>query len=159
MMAYIFSSGIIPLNNVYPTVNKVKYNSVGLIISGCISMLTTFLLIKFTDWDIFAVAGVSSVVMILRDLFYNIPLSAYLLGLKWYTFYPHVGQSVLSCGVIVAIGLLVRAIIPISSWITFFLACGIIGILGLCANMLIVLNKEERNYLIGIIKKKLHIKA
>ena len=159
MMAYIFSSGIVPLNNVYPTVNKVKYNSVALIVSGCISATVTLLLIAYTEWDVYAVAGVSSVVMILRDLLFNIPISARLLDLKWYTFYPQVGQSVLSCGVIVAIGLLVRAIIPVSSWITFFLACGIVGILGLCANMFIVLNKEERNYLIGIIKKKLHIKA
>jgi hypothetical protein len=53
----------------------------------------------------------------------------------------------------------VRAFVPVRSWITFFVACGIVGILGLCANMFIVLNKEERDYLIGIVKQKLHIKA
>lgn len=155
MMAYVFSSGIAPLNNVYPTANKVIYNSAGLIVSGCVSIVATLTIVKFTDYDLFAVAGVSSVIMILRDLFYNIPIASKILGMKWYTFYPQVGQSILSCAVIVGIGCIVRAILPVNNWIMFFLACGIIAILGLCANMFIVLNKEERAYLLGIVKRKL----
>lgn len=155
MMAYVFSSGIAPLNNVYPTLNKVKYNSAGLIVSGCVSIITTLTIVEYTDWDLFAVAGVSSVVIIARDLLYNIPVASKLLGLKWYTFYPQVLQSILSCSVIVVIGWLVRSVLPINGWITFFLACGITGILGLCANMMIVLNKEERSYLLGMFKRKI----
>ncbi len=154
MMAYVFSSGITPLNNVYPTLNKVYYNSIGLIVSGCISIVATLIVVKFTDWDLLAVAGISSVVMILRDLCYNIPIASKLLGLEWYTFYPQVLQSVLSCAVIIGIGWVVRAVLPIDGWIAFFLACGITGILGLCANMMIVLNKDERNYLINLFKRK-----
>lgn len=154
MMAYVFSSGIVPLNNVYPTANKVLYNTVGLIVSGCISLMATLLIIKFTEWDLFAVAGVSSVIMIMRDLFYNIPVASKILGLKWYAFYPQVGQSILSCTVIIGIGILVRSVVPTDSWLTFFLACGIIAILGLGANMMIILNKDERKYLIDIIKRK-----
>ena len=130
-----------------------------MIISGLCSVLLTVIVIVYTDLDIYAVAGVSSIVTILKNLVFTIPVASKLIDMKWYTFYPQVGQSLLSCTLVIAIGLLVRAIIPVSSWITFFLACGIVGILSLCANMFIVLNKEERNYLIGIIKKKLHIKA
>lgn len=159
ILSYLANSGVVILFGVFSAVNKVKYNSIAMIISGLCSVLLTVIVIVYTDLDIYAVAGVSSIVTILKNLVFTIPVASKLIDMKWYTFYPQVGQSLLSCTLVIAIGLLVRAIIPVSSWITFFLACGIVGILSLCANMFIVLNKEERNYLIGIIKKKLHIKA
>ena len=159
ILSYLVNSGVVILFGVFSAVNKVKYNSVAMIISGLCSVLLTVLTIVCTDWDIYAVAGVSSIVTILKNLVFTIPVASKLIDVKWYSFYPQVGQSLLSCTLVIAIGLLVRAIIPVSSWITFFLACGIVGILGLCANMFIVLNKEERDYLIGIVKQKLHIKA
>lgn len=158
MMAYVFSSGIAPLNNVYPTTNKVIYNTAGLLVSGVISLATTLMLIWFTELDLFAVAGVSSVTMIMRDIFYNIPVAAKLLGLKWYAFYPQVGQSVLACTVIIGIGWVVRQILPVHNWLMFFVASGIIAALGLGANMMIVLNKSERAYLMTMVKRKVHLK-
>lgn len=154
ILRYITDSGITTLANVFPTTNTVRYNAFGLLISGGISITVTLLLVKFTDWDLYVIAGTSSVVTILRSLVFLIPATSHFLDLKWYTFYPQVLQSVLSCAVIVGIGCVVRAVLPVSGWITFFLACGIIGVLGLCANMVIVLNKDERSYLIDMIKRK-----
>ena len=147
LMNYVLFSGIVILYSVFTIANKVRYNSIAMMISGALSIFITLTLVRFTDWDLYAIAGVSCIVGILRDLFFTIPISTRFIGLKWNTFYPQVATSVLCSGIIVVIGLLVRAIIPVSSWITFFLACGIIAILGLCANMLIMLNKEERHYL------------
>lgn len=159
ILRYITDSGITTLANVFPTTNTVRYNALGLIISGAVSIVATLVLVKFTDWDLYVIAGISSVVTIFRSMFFLIPVSSHFLGLKWNTFYPQVLQSVLSCAVVVVTGFVFRQIIAVDSWLTFFLACGIIGVLGLCANMLIVLNKEERYYLLNLLKQKLRIKA
>ena len=154
ILRYITDSGITTLANVFPTTNTVRYNAIGLLISGAVSISVTLLLVKFTDWDLYVIAGTSSVVTIIRSMSFLIPASSHFLGLKWNTFYPQVLQSILSCAVVVAVGLVIRRFISVDSWITFFLACGVIAILGLCANMFIVLNKEERSYLVTMFKHR-----
>lgn len=158
ILNYIFSTGVNVLNNVFVTVNKVKYNSVALLVTGFASIGITFLLIIFTDLDIYAVAGVSSVVMILKNLTFMLPVTSKLLGFKWYQFYPQVGVSIVCSGLIILCGNVVRWMIPVSGWFSFFGACIVIGIFGLVMNMMIVLNKNEREYVIGIFKRKLHLK-
>lgn len=155
ILRYIVCSGIQNLNSVFVTVNKVKINSFALIITGAVSIGFTMLLIVCTDLDLFAVAGVSSIVMIIKDLCFMVPVTTKLLGLKWNTFYPQVGISVLCSGLIIAVGIIVRLFIPVNTWTAFFGACFIIGTIGLAINMMVVLNKEERAYLIGIVKHKL----
>lgn len=155
ILSYLVNSGVVILFNVFSTVNKVKYNSIAMLVSGSGSLIVSLLLIYFTDWDLYAVAGVSSVATICKNLFFTVPMASKLLEYKWYRFYPQVGISTLCSVLIIAVGSVVRMVMPVSSWITFFLACGIVGILGLCLNLLIVLNKEEREYFRTIVKRKL----
>ncbi|MDO4491757.1 MAG: lipopolysaccharide biosynthesis protein [Lachnospiraceae bacterium] len=155
VLRYVFSSGITNLNTVFVTVNKVKYNTVALVITGLVSIGTTVLMILFTDLDLYAVAGVSSIVMIIKDLCFMVPVTSHFLGYKWYQFYPSVFTSVISCVVICGVGAIVRWIIPVNSWIIFFLDVIIVAVIGLMVNMQIALNKSERAYLIGIFKRKI----
>ena len=159
LMNYVLVSGIVILYSLFTIANKVKYNSIAQMISGTASLVVTLILIRFADWDLYAVAGVSCVIGILRDLFFTIPVTSRLIGVKWTTFYPQVGISVLASTIIIAIGLLLRPILPSNTWLTFFMTCGVIGILGLGANMMIILNKDERAYLINMVKQKISRKA
>lgn len=155
ILRYITDSGITTLANVFPTTNTVRYNAAGLLVSGAVSITATLLLVKFTDWDLYVIAGTSSVVTIIRSLVFLIPVTSHFLGLKWNTFYPQVLQSVLSCAVVVAVGYAIRQVVSIDSWILFFLVCGITAVIGLCVNMVTILNKEERQYLIAMIRRKI----
>ena len=155
ILSYLINSGIVVLFGVFSAVNRVRDNSIAMIVSGFCSVILTIAAIALSDWDLYAVAGVSSLVTILKNLVFTIPVASKLIGLKWNTFYPQVLHSIMSCAVIIGIGWIVKLILPINGWITFFLACVITGILGLCANMMIVLNREERNYLIGMFKRRL----
>lgn len=155
MVNYVFSSGVVVLYGAFSITNKVKYNSIALLSGGALSTLITLGLLNCTKLGVFAVAGVSCIIGICRDIFFTVPVTTHLLGLKWYTFYPQVLQSVVSCAVDIGIGALVRQFIPVGTWFTFFLTCGVIAILGLGANMMIVLNKDERNYLISLFKRKI----
>lgn len=156
ILSYLINSGVVILFNVFSTVNKVKYNSMAMIASGLGSIIVTLLLIYFSDWDLYAVAGVSSVATICKNLFFTVPVASRLLGYKWYRFYPQVGTSALCAMLIIIIGAIVRSVMPVDTWLSFFLACIVIGILGMGTNLLIVLSKEERTYFIDLLKKKIH---
>ena len=149
ILSYLVNSGVVILFNVFSTVNKVRYNSVAMLVSGGLSVLTTLALIKWTDLDIYAVAGVSSVFTILKNLFFTVPVGSKLIGFKWYEFFPQVGISTLSCASIIGIGIIVRKVLPApNSWISFFLMSILIGSLGLIVNLFLVLSRDERNYFI-----------
>lgn len=151
----VFNSGIVVLYNVYSVVNKVKINAVIMLVSGFISIIATIILIKFTDYDIYVVAGVSSIVTIIKEYTFTVPITTSLLGYKWYQFYPQIALSIFSTFLVIGVGIAVRHIIPINSWMTFILAAAVIAGASFILNIMIILNKEERKSL----KKKVRTRV
>lgn len=154
ILSYLVNSGVVILFNVFSTVNKVRYNSIAMIVTGLVSVLGTVILIYFTDLDLYVVAGVSSIATILKNLFFTVPVASKLLGFKWYQFYPQVGISTLCCALIIVVGVIIRMFIPVESWLMFFLVCGIIGSIGLLLNVMVVLNKSERKFFFNLLFRK-----
>lgn len=157
ILGYMFTSGTQVLYNVFPTVNKVKQNSIAMIITGIISVLLTILLIKTTNYGIYAVAGVSTLCNLIRNMTFTIPVTAKYLGFKWNIFYKQIFQTILSSIILIVVGYLLTAKIIINSWIMFIVAAIIIGMAGLVINILIILDKEERKFLFGKVRKKLKL--
>lgn len=155
ILSYMVSSGISILHRVFAIVNRTRLSAAAMMITGVTSLLITWLMITFTDWDLYAVAGVSSLVTICKNVFFVTPITAVLLGYKWHQFYPQLGITVICSAMIILVGMIVRHFITINSWLVFFLACGIVGIVGLTLNAVIVLNKDERTYFIGKLLRKL----
>jgi O-antigen/teichoic acid export membrane protein len=155
ILSYMINSGIIILHRVFAIVNRTRLSAAAMIVTGIGSLLITWLMIVITDWDIYAVAGVSSIVTICKNIFFVTPVTAILLGYKWHQFYPQLGITVICSTVIILVGMVVRHFIAINSWLVFFLACGVVGMVGLALNVIIVLNKKERAYFLGKVMQKL----
>ncbi len=155
-MGYSFTSGTQILYNVFSVVNKVKINSILMMLSGLISTIIVLILIKYTELGIYAVAGVSVVVCLIRNLIYTIPYAAKYLGYKKTEFYPMVFLCFVSTLVVTGTGYIIRHyLIEVHNWIEFGL-CGIVIVLvGGIINILVFLNKLERKYLIEKLKKKI----
>ncbi|PRR76502.1 lipopolysaccharide biosynthesis protein [Clostridium thermopalmarium] len=151
----IFTSGIQVLFNVFTVTNKLKWNSVLLLISGIVSTGIVFLLLKTTNLGVYAVAGTSSFINLIRNMLYTVPFCAKYLKLKWNTFFPEVMYSILSVIVLIFIGSFIDHLFIINSWWTLIIAACITSILGLAINMMIVLNKDERRHFINIFLKKI----
>lgn len=153
--SYLICCGINILLKVFAIVNRTRLSAAAMIISGVISLFTTWLLIKYTDYDLYAVAGISKVVTICKNLFFVIPVTSVLLGYRWYQFYPQVGITLGCSAIVIIVGIVVRQFIPINSWLLFFLSCSIIGVIGLFLNMMVVLSKEERAFILEKIKHRI----
>lgn len=154
-MAYVLVTGTQSLFNIFTAYNKVKQNSISVLIMGSTSIILTLILLRTTDLGIYAVAGVSPIVNIGRYMLFVIPFSAKYMGLKWTTFYPIVGHSAVSVVVLCIIGSCIKAIIPTGTWMGLILSAGIFAVAGFSAEIFLLLNKTERNSLKKIVKKKI----
>ncbi len=157
ILGYMFTSGTQILYNVFSTVNKVKPNAIAMVSSGVVSVLITTLLIKFTDLGIYAVAGVSTFVNLVRNMTFTLPSTAKYLGYKWNKFYPQVINTVISSVLLLVIYHFIHKILPSGSWISLIISACILGVIGLIINIMLMLNKTERKFLFDKFDRKLHI--
>lgn len=155
ILGYIFTSGIQILYNVFSTVNKVKQNSIAMLLSGIVSTIITIFFVYNTDYGIYAVAGVSTFVNLFRNMVFTVPVAAKYLGFKWYQFFPQVATTIFSSVFLIFVGYLIKPYLPTKTWGDFFISACIMGVIGLGINIGFVLKKDERKILFYMIKRRL----
>ena len=156
VLGYIFTSGVQILYNVFTAVNKVRSNAIAVLVSGTASIVITLVLVRTTPLGLYAVSGVSSVVSLVRNLAFMLPVTASYLGCKWYQFYRQVLRSNVSVVVLLAMGFFVKVLMPEGSWALFLLAVTMFAALGFMFNIVFLLTHTERELLKKVIKVKLH---
>lgn len=154
-LGYMFTSGTQILYNVFSTVNKVKQNAIAILISGVCSMFITIILVKFTDLGIYAVAGVSTFVNLVRNMSFTLPQTAMYLGFNWKRFFPQVLQTVFTSIILISVGYLVKPYLPVGSWFALFVTMTIFATVAFTISWFILLNKSERRIFISKISNKI----
>ena len=147
-----------PLYNIFTITNKVRCNSVAMIIYGVVSLTTTLIVLKFTSLGVYAIAGVSLVLSIIIALGFHVPVTAKLIGLKWNTFFPEIIKSIFSFFLIVIFASLLKMICYPGDWLKLIIVSLIVALIGFLLNIYIFLNKEERVMIINKIKNKYSMK-
>lgn len=155
ILGYMFTSGTQILYSVFNIVNKVKQNAIAMIISGVISCGITFICVKYTNLGMFAVAGVSTCVNLVRNMTFTLPFTAKCLGYKWNVFYRQVGMTVLCSIVLVVSGFFIKRFLPSGTWLALIISCGVLCIIGIAFNCFIILNKNEREIIFNKIIQKI----
>lgn len=143
-----------PLYQIYTITNKVKINSIVMIIYGVTSIVITLIVLSLTDLGVYAIAGVSLVLSLVVSIVFHIPYTAKLLGMSRLTFFPEVIKSCLSCVIISAIGFGIKKIYDPQGWIGLIVMAIIIAGIGLVFNIFLVLNKREREIVYSKIRRK-----
>jgi O-antigen/teichoic acid export membrane protein len=75
------------LNNIFTVTNKLKVNSLFLLVISFTNVFLVFVLLNTTSLGIYAVAGVSKVTGILGNLFFIPIYACKCLKIKWNRFY------------------------------------------------------------------------
>ncbi|MFR4723824.1 MAG: hypothetical protein ACLT9S_01075 [Faecalibacterium sp.] len=104
-------------------------------------------------FGVYAIAGVSSSLTIVRNLLITAPYTAKLLELPWYEFYKDVGISLLCCALNLVAALVVQLLIPARGWVLLAVAVIVTCGITLAADLFVVLNQEERKKLINKVKR------
>lgn len=138
IISIIIASGTEMLPNIFLILNRLKINSLVIVLSGVLSAIICFFMVKTTNYGIYAIAATSSVINLITKLFYTIPFSAKYLGVNWRTFYPKLFKSLLS--LIITLGLrflLMKNFNMSDGWISFILEVGITVFLSGIINIVI----------------------
>lgn len=145
-----------PLYQIFTITNKVRQSSKVMILYGFSSILCTYICLRTTDLGLYAVAGVSLIGSIVVALCYHLPFAAIYLKLPWYTFFPAIGKSMISLAVVCVVGVLINCIFVLEgSWLMWFAGAITTGCIGVYLNALLILSKEERKSLIGMVLVKI----
>lgn len=153
--AFIPFAGPQTLYNVYTTTNRLKLNSITVVLGGILNIIVVIGLLKYTNLGIFAVAGVSSIISILRNLVITVPYTAKILGLRWYEFYKDVVTSILCCLISAIVCGMARLLFNPNNWLKLVLSAFSAGFIALILVSTIVLSREERSVVLKKIRSKL----
>lgn len=154
----IFSMPLEPLWNIFSVTNKVKESSLYLITNSIVNIVIVFILLNIFDdgvMRIYIIAGVSTIFTLIRSFTFLPLYGAKCVKLKMTTFYPTILKNTLSTFFVTLFAFILKKIIPITSWLLFFLLSIIIVVLAFTINILVLLNKEERRSLLDMVKNKI----
>ena len=149
------SASIQVLYQVFIITKKIKLNSIVIVASGVITTTIVFVLLNTTNLGLYAIAGVSVVVGLIRNMVFTPIYAAKCLEVKWTTFYGDIFIGLASIGIITVVAMLSKLVLPMDNWITFFLCGGFMGCVALVLNFFIVLRKTERQMVLGKVMSKL----
>lgn len=151
----IVNGGINCIYDIFTVVNKLKYNSIVSCVTAGLSVLIVFILLKTTNLGIYAVAGVSTVLVILKNLILIIPYAAKCLNYKWYTFYPEIFSHVSFVLVNTFISRIIIRSVSGNSWLGLIVCSIVTFVIAMFTGAFIVLRKKDREFILSKVKSKI----
>lgn len=153
-MMYIPLAGLQVLYNVYTVTNKLQFNSITFCISGVINIIAVVWFAVFTEYGVFAVASISAIISIIRNIVIMLPYAAKILHVKWNYFFKHVlvalscaALSIVICGVI-------QHFYVSEGWLSLVFTAGISALICLVVTSWVVLSKEEKQKIVKLFSKE-----
>jgi Membrane protein involved in the export of O-antigen and teichoic acid len=155
MSCLIVSGGINVIYNIFTVVNRLKLNALTVVLNGILSTAIVFILLKTTDLGLIAIVATSELIGLVRVLAFVVPYGAKCLNQKWYTFYPEALVPLIPAAISIGIGYVLKKVVPVHSWMTYFAFSLILAVIALLCNGWIILNRRERTTLKRMIVAKL----
>lgn len=154
IFSFIPLSGTQVLYNIFTIENKLKLNSISFLITGIINVILVFLFMKFTSFGIYAIAGVSVILSIIRNIFILIPYASYLLGLRWNYFYKSILSSLICFIITILICLFINIIFDVTSWMKIIIAIIVAIAISYLLCFMYILGKKETIILFNKVFRK-----
>ena len=154
LLPQVFSVYIYPLYTVNTITTKLKVPVLLSIAIGMVNVGTVFVLLKTTNLGVYAVAGVSSVLWVFRIFLFVPSYAAWSIQEKWSTFYPPLFKGILNIVVVGGLMVIFAHFLHAKSWIELIVICLICGLIGYAICFFIMFDKEERNSVFRMLKRK-----
>jgi O-antigen/teichoic acid export membrane protein len=145
------NSGVGPLFSVNQAANKVRVVGIVTCIGGVMNLGLAFLLAGPVGWGVYGVAAAGAIMLTLKNALFTPIYSAQVLGLPKMTFMRETWMPNISLLVLVAAGLLLSRVLPISNW---FYLLGLFATITALYTFIIfrfVLSTEERGIMLRVV--------
>lgn len=124
-------------------------------IMGILNIVIELILVKTTELGIYAIAGVSSILLLIRNYAFYPVYSARNLSLSPRTFYPQIMRGTACFFVVAACLFIGKRFVASNTWAELIACAVIFGIVCEAIVFLMMLNREERKKVILIIRQKI----
>lgn len=149
------SAGTQVLYNVFTATNHLRINSIAFMASSVLNTAVVLVLLYFTDLGVYAIAGTSSVISILRSVLIIVPYLAHLLGIKKRLLYFEMLKSVCSIALSAGCSIAVALIIGVQTWALLISSVLVGCLVSWVAVGFATFNKHERAELFLLVRCKL----
>lgn len=154
VLPQFFSIYIFPLYQVNTLTCKLKVPSILSVGLGVINVITVFLLLKFSDLGLYAIAGVSSILQVLRIVFFVPLYAAANVKVGFKTFYPPLIKGIILNASLMVIFGLIQSFIKTDNLLIFVIVVCISAVIGYVMGVFILFNKSDVHKIIEMIKRK-----
>lgn len=151
LLPNLVSSYIYTLYSINTVTNKLKVPVIVTLVLGVISVIITYILVKTTNLGVYAIAGVSSIVLLLKVSIFVPIYAAKNLNVKKRTFYGTLFRATITSLIVIALFSIINMSFSITSWGELILCSAVTGCIGYIVSFICLLNKKEK----GKIKEKI----
>lgn len=156
--SYVFALPLEGLWNIFTAMNKVKTTSLFLFANSIVSIIALLIALRFSndmETKLIIVAGLSTILSIIRALTFLPMYGAHCLGLRLTAFYPSIFKNAMAVIAATAFSFGVKALLNGASWGALVLECSITSIVAFGFSFMLVLSREDRSHLLDKIKNKM----
>ena len=151
IMAYIPWAGLQVLYNVFTATNRLKVNSVAFVAGSALNVVFVLALLSFTDLGVYAIAGTSSVITIVRNLVVTVPYIAGLLGVQKRNLYREAALSVVCIALVIAVSWTIGAFLGTEGWLRLVGSIVLSCLVGWFVVFLISFGRSGRKQMLGLL--------
>ena len=144
LLPNLVSSYIYTLYGINTVTNKLKVPVIVTFVLGIISVIVTYILVQTTNLGVYAIAGVSSIILVIRILTFVPMYAAHNLKVKKGIFYGTLFRALATSALIMVLFAIINMNITISSWLELAIWAVIAGIIGYIVSFICLLNKKEK---------------
>jgi O-antigen/teichoic acid export membrane protein len=157
MISSVAAFSIMPLFHIFTITNRLKWPSVAIFLTGSANILIVLALIRYTNFGLYAIAGVSSVLEIFRCLIFVPLYSSRCINIKPSLIYRPIIKALIFMFLLVCASLGIVFLIPANSWMFILLDGSCMVVVGVLIGIGFMVNREEREKLIAPILHYLKI--
>ena len=158
VFANIAAGPMVPMYYIYTLTIKQKIPCYVTIIGGILNVISMYLLIRFFDMGVYAVAWTTAVIMSIINFVTNPLYMAHVLKLPRFTFFPSIIRNVISCIVMTLVCKMIASLYTPKGWAELIIVLLGATVIGLCCHIIVVLTKQDYIKIKKIILKHQHEK-
>lgn len=143
------------LYSMFTVCNKLKPSVLISFGSGVLNVILVLILVNFTDLGVYAIAGVSSVLISIKALTFVPLYTAHILKVKPTTYYSSIIRGWICFFVVLIFFMGINHFVTIGNWLTLIVACGASALVGYVISVPLIFSKKEMGKLKTTVMKKL----
>ena len=142
-VTYVFSCQTQSLMMLNTVCNKLKLPVFINLSIGLVSVGIVLIFVNTTDIGVYAIAGVSSILMALRSIFFVPMYAAHLLKRKLTTFYPSIIRGWINFALLFVIFAFINSLFTLDSWVKLVAVCAAAAVIGYIISAVVLFKKSE----------------